>query len=288
MLAVALVFGGCSSSSSSNGTATSFNGKWVFELEQNGAAPESEIDLNFTQNGLSISSDASSTIDGFPCFNPEEPPSDTTNGTLSGSTFNLNFTLHSGQPDAQTLALTGTISDNGPQVNGTYVWSAGSCNSLQNGIFTAVFIPSLSGQYRGVLIQTASYPTTAMISEDPDFQTSASINVMNNPCLSAISPSLTQSGFSIGRLTNFFGTDASQAVGFSGSTGAQASAIDGDWTIAPGCSNQGNGGVFDLDNVAKSSAPPPNAQTAKLLAAPPSQQLLNNFQSMIAARRRAP
>jgi hypothetical protein len=292
--AMILFLSSCSSSGSTSSSQSkpSFNGKWVFVLMQNpGAIDQNEIDANFTQSGVSISSDSSNTVDGFPCVFNDEPPSDTTVGSVTGRAFNLTFTLHSGQPDAQTLALTGTLTPDRSQINGTYTWSAGPCNSLQTGIFDAAFIASLTGQYTGVLINSdtgITDPITGMITEDPDFQTSGSFNVMNDSCLSTISPAPTQAGYSIGQLTYFFGTDGTNTVGFSGTTIKGAAIINGVWTISPGCTNEG-GGAFDFTNVATSGAPAPanNGATdaaAQFLAAPPSPQLMKNFQALMAAR----
>ncbi|HEY0704110.1 MAG TPA: hypothetical protein VGD60_15175 [Candidatus Acidoferrales bacterium] len=292
---IILALAGCSSSSSSsNSSSGSFAGKWAFELEQNGAAPNYEIDTNFTQTGSAVTSDAGNTIDGFGCTNLNEAPSDMTSGTVNGSTFNLTFTIHSGQPDAQTLTLTGTLTNaGGKQIDGTYAWSTGPCNSLQTGIFTAASIGSLTGQYGGVLINGAnvSDTITGMVTEDSDFTTSASITVMNNSCLSAISPSANIGGYSVGRLTSFYGTAGSNTVAFAGATTGPAATIDGVWSVVPGCANQA-GGTFDFYNVAKSgqpaAQPAAGTSTAAALQATPSPDLLKNFAALVASRHNNP
>ena len=214
LLAVAFIsvsLSGCSNSGSS-GLSPSFNGKWTVMLEPgNTFPPHPEVDMNLTQTGGTLSSDANNTVDNLDCVAPQDPPNDSTSGSINGEQFMLAISIGNGTPNAQGVRLTGTVAKNHGAVTGSYESDPGPCFGGKTGMFIATFIAPVSDPFAGTMINNSNGATsnvTALLIEDANFNVSASLTVMSNTCFSSLASSPAHPGFSIGRLTDFEVSDA--------------------------------------------------------------------------------
>jgi hypothetical protein len=255
-LALATMLAGCSGSGGGNSGAGNFSdAKWAVLLQPGTLpAPIVQLGMNFTQNGDTISSDGkNSTLSVTNC--DLNVPTIGSVGTVKDGAFNLVFSFGS-----ESITLVGTIAAGGQSVSGTFTSSGGACLNGESGTFEANFVSPATGAYAGTLTNEAvtGAPATtmvAMLSEDANFNESATITVQGNNCFSSLATPADSLGVSIGGFTIFNATDGTNTVSFIGMVNSDASQISGGWAVLAGCTGQS--GIFQLRSsilAAKASA----------------------------------
>ncbi|HEY0702528.1 MAG TPA: hypothetical protein VGD60_07155 [Candidatus Acidoferrales bacterium] len=238
-LALAALLGSCSGSGGGGSIGGGFsNAKWaVLLLGSTFQTPISELGMNFTQNGDTISSGAdSSALSVLGCDLNAATAGST--GTVKDGAFNLIFSYGSA-----SITLVGTVAPGGQSVTGTFTSSSGGCLNGESGTFQANFVSAVTGEYAGTLTNGAvvgAPPATvaAMLSEDADFNESATITVQGNDCFSSLTTSADSLGVSIGGFTTFNATDGTNVVSFFGTVSSDASQFTGGWAVLAGCTGQ--------------------------------------------------
>lgn len=282
ILALIIAFTGCGGSSGMHSTPSQFvAGKWTANIFSPTQAQLANLDMNLAQTGETISSDSLNTIDNLNC--PDNlAHMDSTTGTVTGNQFNLVFSV-----SGESITLTGTVATGGKTVFGNFTSGGGPCLNGTGGTFTAAFIPSATGTYTGTLTSVSNVVSnaTAMLSEDANFNVSASVVVTNNTCFSTLATVAPDFGMSIGSLTVFNATDGTTDVDFIGrilQIGSSLSGFNGNWITSGNCATEG---VFQLTfgTAGAMHVPDANGATSAKSELPP--YMVERLKTLLAARR---
>jgi hypothetical protein len=282
IVALLIVLGGCGGSSGTHTTFSPFfTGKWTATIVSPAQGQLANLDMNLAQNGEAISSDSLNTIDNLNC--PDNlTHMDSTTGTVNGSQFNLVFSVNS-----ESITLTGTIVAGGKSIFGNFTSGGGPCLNGASGTFAAAFIPPVTGTYTGTLTSVSNVVSnaTAMLSEDANFNVSASVVVTNNTCISSLSTVAPDFGMSIGDLTVFDVADGTTSVDFIGrilQVGSSLSGFAGNWIASGDCATEG---VFQLTfgTAGAMHVPEVNSATTAKSEIPP--LIVERRKALLAARR---
>lgn len=277
-----IVLSGCGGSSGTHSTPSPFvAGKWTATIVSPTQGQLANLDMNLAQTGDTISSDSLNTIDNLNCPN-NLTHMDSTTGTVTGNQFVLVFSV-----TGESITLTGTVATGGQTVVGTFTSGGGPCLDGTGGSFTAAFIPVATGTFTGTLTSVSNVVSnaTAMLSEDPDFNVSASVVVTNNTCFSSLSTTAPNFGMSIGSLTVFDVTDGTTNVDFIGrilQIGSSLSGFAGGWAASGNCTTEG---VFQLTfgTAGAMHVPDANGATTAKSEIPP--YMVERLKALLAARR---
>ncbi len=239
--------GGNSSNGGGGGSSTTFvPGKWSATLlSASGGlfANSVELDLDLVQSGNTISSDSGHTVDSSNCAGMHV---DSSTGTVSGNDFKLVVTI-----DSDAITLTGTLGADGQSItNGKFTSSGGTCISGPPIIFSAGFVPPLSGPFAGDMqIDPLGIPgVTATMTEDSSFNVTGSMAVTNDPCFSSLAIAVENSGLSIGALSSFEMTDGANVLDFVGrilEAPGLPNQYDANFTVTSGCTEES--GVLQMN-----------------------------------------
>jgi hypothetical protein len=241
IVALLIVLSSCGGSSGTHTTFSPFfTGKWTATIVSPTQGQLANLDMNLAQTGDAISSDSLNTIDNLNCDGNISTHMDSTTGTVNGNQFNLVFSV-----DGEAITLTGTIVAGGKSIFGNFTSGGGPCLNGTGGTFTAAFIPPVTGTYTGTLTSVSNVVSnaTAMLSEDANFNVSASVVVTNNTCFSSLSTVAPAFGMSIGDQTVFKVTDGTTSVDFVGrilQVGSSLSGFAGAWIASGNCTTVGN------------------------------------------------
>lgn len=283
-LALIIVFSGCGGSGSGGGNTFSpfFTGKWTATIVSPTQGQLANLDMNLAQTGDAISSDSVNTIDNLNCDGNISTHEDSTTGTVNGNQFNLVFSVN-----GESIALTGTVVAGGKSVSGTFTSGGGPCLNGEGGTFTAAFIPPVSGMYTGTMTSTANVTSgvTAMLSEDANFNVSASVVVTNNTCFSSLATTAPNFGMSIGDSTVFDVTDGTNEVDFIGrilQVDSSLSGIAGFWEVTGNCATEGN---FQLTFATGGAMRVPDPGGASAAESKISPLMVERLKALLAARR---
>jgi hypothetical protein len=280
VLALTIVLCSCTGSGSgsgSGGTTPFVAGKWSITLEPSIPGQLANLDINFTQAGDTISSDKKNTTDNMICPGSGNPLDrvNSSMGTVRGNQFNLVFTVN-----GETITMSGTISPAGVGVSGNFTSSGGPCLNGDSGTFNAELIPPATGMYTGTMTSITGVVSgvTATLTEDANFNVTATMMVTSNTCLSSLATGPSNLGLSVGDLTGFTVTDGTNSVNFIGRIGQvnnSPTEFAGNWFATGDCMIQGS--IQMQTGVATSSS------TSAKSKIPPF--MLERLKSMLAARR---
>ena len=281
--------GGGSGGSSGGGAGTRFvPGKWTFSLfssTSNLFGPITELDMDLVESGSTISSSNLQSVDGSDCAGMHM---DSSSGTTSGDKIKLVFNI-----DSEKLTLDGTLDPDGETIgisNGHWSSSGGGCLDGQHGLFTASFVPSLTGSSTGTLGFT-NIPgianVTAMLSEDSDFNISGSMAVAGSPCLSSLTIAPNNLGMSVGSFSAFEMSDGTNVLDIMGQVFTEFSSspiFTAQANVIAGCTEE-LGGELALNLTADTPFPPPAVSGAKSAAHQINPLLVERMKVLMAARR---
>lgn len=267
-----------------------FTGKWTATIVSPTQGQLANLDMNLAQTGDAISSDSLNTIDNLDCDGNISTHEDSTTGTVNGNQFNLVFSVN-----AETITLTGTVVAGGKSVSGNFTSGGGPCLNGEGGTFTAAFIPPVTGMYTGTLNSVSNVVSnaTAMLSEDANFNVSASVVVTNNTCFSSLATVAPDFGMSIGDSTIFDVTDGTNEIDFIGrilQVDSSLSGIAGFWEVTGTCPTDGNfqltfgtGGAMRAPDASGASTTASTAEsTAESKISP---LMVERLKALLAARR---
>lgn len=281
--ALIIAFSGCGGS---GGTHTMFSpfftGKWTATIVSPNQGQLANLDMNLAQTGDAISSDSLNTIDNLNCDLNLSTRMDSTSGTVIGNQFNLVFSVNT-----ESITLTGTIAAGGKTIFGNFTSGGGPCLNGTGGSFTAAFIPPITGTYTGTLTSVSNVVSnaTAMLSEDANFNVSASVVVTNNTCFSSLSTTAPNFGMSIGDLTVFDVTDGTTDVDFIGrilQVGSSLSGYAGAWIASGNCTTVG---AFQLTFGTAGAMHVPDATGATSAKSEIPPYMVERLKTLLAARR---
>lgn len=262
VLALAIVLSGCTGSGSGSTASQFVAGKWGIRLVPRFPSQLADLDMNLTLAGDTISSDSKNTTDNMTCGGVNLlNHADSTMGTVKGNQFNLAFTINS-----ETITMTGTISPAGEGVSGNFTSSGGPCLNGGSGTFNADLSPTVTGMYTGTMTSLANVVSgvTATLTEDANFNVTATMMVTSNTCFSALATEPSNLGLSVGDLTGFTVTDGTNSVNFIGRIGQVNNTpieFAGNWFATGDCMIQGSiqmqtGVAASSSASAKSKIPP--------------------------------
>jgi len=279
-LTFAALLNGCSGSGGGSGGGSFSNAKWAAVLQPaTFPAPLIELGMNFTQEGESISSGNSTSIINFgDCLIDDGEL--TSAGTVKNSSFKLVFSI-----GAQTVTLTGTIAPDGKTITGTFTSSEDGCLNGESGTFTANFVGPVTGNYTGTMTNGPNgiSGVTAMLSQDENFNESATMTVTNNTCFSSLASAADSLGVSIGGFTMFDTTDGINTVSFVGEVNPDATEITGPWTAQLGCAHRA--GVFQLNSGDAAAIPSTAGSGSKSTRPAVTPALAERMRAILAAQR---
>jgi hypothetical protein len=279
-----------SSCGGSGGSHTMFSpffpGKWTATIVSSTQGQLANLDMNLMQTADAISSNSLNTIDNLDCDGNISTHMDSTTGTVNGNQFNLVFSVN-----GEFIALTGTVVAGGKSISGNFTSGGGPCLNGTNGTFTAAFIPPVTGTYTGTLTSVSNVVSnaTAMLSEDANFNVSASVVVTNNTCFSSLATIAPDFGMSIGDSTVFDVTDGTNEIDFTGrilQVGSSLSGVAGFWEITGNCPTSG---VFQLAFGTTGAMHAPDVNGASAVAPTTESKIsplmVERLKALLAARR---
>ena len=161
------IFGGGGGS----GSPASVSGKWSILLTSNhGASNNADIEANFSQSTGAISAMQSLILSSSPC----DFGTDFIQGTVKGSNINFTLAFGTGHP---TTSFSGSVSNDGLSMAGSYKMPSGDCASADSGTWAATKFGDSSGTYSG---QLTSNVTSRVITALAAIQEDASNNLQAN------------------------------------------------------------------------------------------------------------
>jgi hypothetical protein len=285
-LGVAIFCTSCGSGSSSGGgggSTTFVPGKWTVSLFANSGqlfGPTAELDMNLAQSGGAISSDSENSVDDATCGGAHM---DSSSGTTSGDNFKLVFTI-----DSEKITLNGKLDPGGKTISvpgGTFSSSGGACLDGQGGVFTAAFIPSITGTSTGFFNGVPGTGVTAMLNEDPNFNVSGSMAVTGDPCFSSIAIPVDNLGVSVGSLIFFEMSDGTNVINFTGQViGSAPVEYNLDVNVVTGCTEQFGVMQLTVGGEAPGAIPASAAEGAKSAAAREKPLMVERMKALLVER----
>jgi hypothetical protein len=198
------IFGG-----GGGGSPASVSGKWSFLLTSNhGSSNDVDVEANFSQATGAISAAQSVILSSSPC----DFGTDFIQGTVKGSGVSFTLAFGTGHP---TTSFSGSVSNDGLSMAGSYKMPSGDCASADSGTWAATKFGDSSGSYSGQLtsnVNSRVITVLAAIQEDSLNTLQANISLTNGGC-----SMLNLTGTAIGSILDL--ENADQSIGFA----AQAS-----------------------------------------------------------------
>ena len=197
------IFGGGGS-----GSPASVSGKWSFLLTSNHGSSNVDVEANFSQSTGAISAAQSVILSSSPC----DFGTDFIQGTVKGSGVSFTLAFGTGHP---TTSFSGSVSNDGLSMAGSYKMPSGDCASADSGTWAATKFGDSSGTYSGQLTSAVTsrvITVLAAIQEDASNNLQANISLTNGGC-----SMLNLTGTAIGSILDL--ENADQSIGFA----AQAS-----------------------------------------------------------------
>src|SRR3984885_2285592 len=133
------IFGGGGS-----GSPASVSGKWSFLLTSNHGSSNVDVEANFSQSTGAISAAQSVILSSSPC----DFGTDFIQGTVKGSGVSFTLAFGTGHP---TTSFSGSVSNDGLSMAGSYKMPSGDCASADSGTWAATKFGDSSGTYSGQL-----------------------------------------------------------------------------------------------------------------------------------------
>lgn len=193
------IFGG-----GGGGSPASVSGKWQFLLTSNHSASNNvEVDANFSQSTGAISAAQSVILSSSPC----DSGTDFIQGTVKGSNINFTLAFGTGHP---TTSFSGSVSNNGLSMAGSYKMPSGDCASADSGTWAATKFGDSTGTYSGQVTSDVTQrviTVLAAIQEDSSNLLQANISLTNGGC-----SMLNLTGTAIGSILDLESAD--QTIGF--------------------------------------------------------------------------
>ena len=193
------IFGGGGS-----GSPASVSGKWSFLLSSNhGSSNDVDLEANFSQSAGAISAAQSVILSSSSC----EFGTDFIQGTVKGSNINFTLAFGTGHP---TASFSGSVSNNGLSMSGSYKIPSGDCTSADSGTWQATNFGSSSGSYSGQLTSSVNSRVITVLEalqEDTSNNLEANISLTNGGC-----SMLNLTGIAIGSILDL--ENADQTIGF--------------------------------------------------------------------------
>ncbi len=169
------IFGGGGGS----GSPASVSGKWSILLTSNhGASNNADVEANFSQSTGAISAMQSLILTSSPC----DFGTDFIQGTVKGSNINFTLAFGTGHP---TTSFSGSVSNDGLSMAGSYKMPSGDCASADSGTWAATKFGDSSGTYSGQLTSNVTsrvITALAAIQEDASNNLQANISLTNGGC----------------------------------------------------------------------------------------------------------
>lgn len=187
LMAGVIALSGCGATSSSNNLALT-QGNWSMTVTSGGAAGTFYIGGNLTQTGTTLAG-TMQFMGSAGCFPPSAPVDFT--GIVNGKNVTLTSANVAGQ--VLTIVASGTA---GTALTGTYT-VAGGCDAGDQGTVTAGAVPSISGTWKGTIVDQNSETVTvtmaltqaATASTDGTFALTGNLTYTGSTC--SISGTLT-------------------------------------------------------------------------------------------------
>jgi hypothetical protein len=193
------IFGGGGS-----GSPASVSGKWSILLSSNhGASNNADVEANFSQSTGAISAMQSLILSSSPC----DFGTDFIQGTVKGSNINFTLAFGTGHP---TTSFSGSVSNDGLSMAGSYKMPSGDCASADSGTWAATKFGDSSGTYSGQLTSNVTsrvITALAAIQEDANNNLQANISLTNGGCTM-----INLTGTAIGSILEL--ETADQTIGF--------------------------------------------------------------------------
>ncbi len=193
------IFGGGGS-----GSPASVSGKWSFLLSSNhGSDNNVDVEANFSQSTGAISAMQSVILSSSPC----DFGTDFIQGTVKGSNINFTLAFGTGHP---TTSFSGSVSNDGLSMAGSYKMPSGDCASSDSGTWAATKFGDSSGTYSGQLTSNVTSRVITVleaIQEDANNNLQANISLSNGGC-----SMLNLTGIAIGSILDL--ETADETIGF--------------------------------------------------------------------------